>query len=87
MKFANVAEVTVLAIAGALLLGSVTAQAQPPVRACWQMADQVKAALDTHPNASQEARDHYRAGTMACTKGFTSLGISHLQAAMKALGG
>jgi hypothetical protein len=86
MKFVIVAEIIVLVIAGALTLSSV-ANAQPSSRACWSMANTVKAALDSHPDASQDARDHYQTGMEACAKGYTALGISNLQAAMKALGG
>ena len=85
MKFAIVVEIVVVALAGSLMLSSV-AKAEPSSRECWSMANTVKAALDAHPDASQAARDQYQTGTEACAKGYTKLGISHLQAAMKALG-
>ena len=86
MKFANVAEIAVVAFAG-LLTASSVAIAQPSQRDCWHMADSVKAALDAHPDASEDAKQEYQTGTQACTKGFTAMGIAHLQKAMKALGG
>jgi hypothetical protein len=86
MKFAIVAEVVVLALAGLLTLSS-AANAQPSNRQCWAMADRVKVALASHPDASESARDNYRTGTEACTRGMTKLGVSRLEAALKALGG
>jgi len=86
MKVAIVAEIAVVVLASALVLSSV-ANAQPSSRECWSEANAVKAALASHPDASQEARDHYQVGTEACAKGYTALGVSHLKAAMKALGG
>lgn len=85
MKFAIVAEIAVLALAGVIAFSAV-AQAQPSNRECWAMADKVKAAMASHP-ASDEATAHYTKGTEACTKGFTALGVSQFQAALKALGG
>jgi hypothetical protein len=86
MKFAIVAEVAVIALAGVLTLSS-AASAQPSNRECWAMADRVKAALSEHPDASATARDHYRVGTEACTRGLTRFGVAQFEAAMKALGG
>jgi hypothetical protein len=85
MKFAIVAEIAVVILAGVLLFAS-TANAEPSSRTCWSMANTVKSALAAHPNADRTAWDQYRAGTEACTKGYTAMGVSHLQAAMKALG-
>lgn len=87
MKFAIVAEIAVLALAGLLTFSTLTASAQPSSRDCWSMVSKVKTALAAHPDASQEARDHYQAGQEACTKGYTQLGVTQLEAAMKALGG
>ena len=86
MKVAIFAEVTAIALAGALTVSSF-AVAEVTNRECWSMADTVKAALAAHPDASQTVRDHYRLGAEACAKGYNAFGISHLQAAMKALGG
>ena len=86
MKFAIVAEVATIILAGALMLSTV-AKAEPSNRECWSMANTVKAALASHPNASQEARDHYQTGTEACTKGYNKLGIAQFEQAMKAIGG
>ncbi len=86
MKFAIVVEVVTVILAGALTLSTV-ANAEPSSRECWSMASQVKAALAAHPDAGQDARDHYRAGTEACAKGYTKLGISQFEQAMKAIGG
>ena len=86
MKFATVAEIAVLALAGVIMLSSVPASAQPTSRECWALADQVKAALASHSGASTEARDHYRDGQLACTQGYNAQGVAQLQAAMKALG-
>ena len=86
MKIANIAEIAVVVLVGALALSSV-ANAAPTSRECWSMANTVKTALDQNPNASQDAWDHYRTGTEACSSGFTALGISNFKAAMKALGG
>ena len=86
MKIASAFEIAAIAVAGVLVL-STGVKAEPSSRACWSMADTVKAALAAHPDASQAAWEQYRAGTQACGRGYTAFGISHLQAAMKALGG
>jgi hypothetical protein len=86
MKFAIVAEVAIVALVGFLTLSSAV-NAAPTTKECWSLASTVKARLDANPNASVEARSHYRTGTDACARGFNSFGVTHLQAAMKALGG
>ena len=86
MKFAVVAELVAIALSGALIFAT-GVKAEPSSRECWSMASSVKAALDSHPNASDQARAEYQEGSNACSKGYTKLGIAHLQAAMKAIGG
>jgi hypothetical protein len=86
MKIAIVAEVAVLALVGVLTVTSAV-NAQPSNRECWAMADRVKAALASNPNASEAARSNYRTGTEACTRGMTKLGVTRLEQALKALGG
>lgn len=87
MKFAIVVEIAVLALAGLLTISTLSASAQPSSRECWSMVGKVKTALASHPDASQTARDHFQAGQEACTKGYTQLGVTQLEAAMKDLGG
>ena len=86
MKFAVVAEIAAVAIAGVLVFSTLAANAQPSSRDCWAMVDKAKAAGAANAGASQEARDHYQAGQEACTKGYTTLGVAQLQAAINALG-
>lgn len=87
MKHVIVAEVAVIALVGLLTVSSAVNAAETSNRDCWAMANQVKAALAEKPNADQTAWNHYRTGTDACTKGFNAYGVSHLRAALKALGG
>jgi hypothetical protein len=86
MKIETIAEVAIVAIAAFLTFSS-TVSAAPTSKECWTLANTVKTRIDSSSNASQEAVAHYRAGSDACARGFTSFGVAQLEAAMKALGG
>ena len=85
MKIAIIAEVAIVALVGFLTLSSAVNAATS--KECWTLANTVKARIDSTPNASQEAVTHYRTGADACARGFNSFGVTHLEAAIKALGG
>ena len=85
MKIATIAEVAVIALVGVLTLSSAVNAATS--RECWTLANTVKSRIDANPNASAEAVQHYRTGSDACARGFSTFGVAQLQAAMKALGG
>jgi hypothetical protein len=86
MKIETIAEVAVIAMAAFLTFSS-TVSAESTSKECWTLANTVKARLDANPNASADAVQHYRTGADACARGFNSFGVTHLEAAMKALGG
>ena len=78
-------------VAGGIAAFGTNAMASEPATSlnCLKMSKQVKDALYTHQSGSahETAEQELKAGSDLCMKGFYKAGMSHYEAALKAIGG
>jgi hypothetical protein len=83
--------VSAMLVAGGIAAFGTSAVASEPATSlnCLKMSKQVKDALYTHPTGSAHdaAEQELKAGSDLCMKGYYKAGMSHYEAALKAIGG